>query len=88
MDENEFRLKAKNEGYSEPEVDEVKFAAAKEMHRHDHSVLSLVLSGEFPMLYENGTDTYGPGDWCGNPGGTLHTERIGIDRVVALVAKK
>jgi quercetin dioxygenase-like cupin family protein len=88
MDENEFRLKAKNEGYSEPEVDEVEFAAAKEMHRHDHSVLSLVLSGEFTMLYENGTDKYGPGDWCGNPGGTLHTERIGIDGVVALVAKK
>ena len=88
MDEIEFRLKAKNEGYSEPEVHEVEYAPAKEMHRHDHSVLSLVLSGEFTMLYEIGTATNGPGDWCENPAGTLHTEQIGIDGVVALVAKK
>jgi quercetin dioxygenase-like cupin family protein len=88
VDENEFRLKAKEEGYSEPEVHEVEHAPAKEMHTHDHSVLSLVLSGQFTMFYEHGATTYGPGDWCENPRGTLHTEQIGTDGVVALVAKK
>jgi quercetin dioxygenase-like cupin family protein len=74
MEEIEFILIAKNEGYSEPEVHEVEYAPAKGMHRHDHSVLSLVLSGVFTMHYENGTATHGPGDWCENSAGTLHAK--------------
>ena len=57
MDEEEFRKKAKDEGYSGPEVHEVELAPAKEMHTRDQSVLSLVLSGEFTMINENGFKT-------------------------------
>ena len=88
MDEKEFRAKAKAEDYSEPEIHEVECALAKEMHTHDHTILSLVLSGEFTMLYEHESNTYSPGDCCVNPAGPLHTELIGPAGVVALVAKK
>ena len=88
MNETEFRQKAMLEGYGEPELHNVKPAPVKEMHTHDHSVLSLVLEGQFRMIYEDGEMTYGPGDWCENTAGTLHTEVIGEKGVVALVAKK
>ena len=88
MNEKEFRVKVQAEGYSEPEVHEVDYSPAKEMHTHEHDVLSLVISGEFTMIYEGDSKTCGPGDWCENPAGTLHTEQIGSDGVVALVAKR
>ena len=88
MDEEEFRNKAHAEGYSEPEMHEVEYAPAKEMHTHDQTILSLVLSGEFTMLYEHESKTFGPGDWCVNPAGTRPTEQIGSEGVIALVAKK
>ena len=88
MDEEEFRKKAQAEGFSEPEIHEVEHAPAKEMHTHDQTILSLVLSGEFTMVYEHESKTYGLGDWCVNPAGTRHTEQIGPDGVIALVAKK
>jgi len=88
MDEEEFRKKAQAEGYSEPEVHEVERTPAKEMHTHDQTIMSLVLSGEFTMLYEHESKTFGSGDCCVNLAGTRHTEQIGPDGVVALVAKK
>jgi len=88
MDEEEFRNKAQAEGYSEPELHEVEHAPAKEMHTHEQTILSLVLSGEFTMLHEEESKTYGPGDWCVNPAGKRHTEKIGKYGVIALVAKK
>ena len=88
MDEQELRIKALDEGYSEPEIHDVEPSPAKAMHTHDHSVLSLVLSGEFTMINEHGSTTYGPGEWCENPAGTLHTEQIGANGVIALVGKK
>ena len=88
MDEKEFRVKAQDEGYSEPELHNIETSPVKEMHTHDHSVLSLVLSGEFTMFYEKDSKVFRSGDWCENPAGTLHTEQIGLNGVVALVAKK
>ena len=88
MDEKEFRKKALDEGYSEPEIHDVELFPAKEMHTHDQSVLSLVLSGEFTMIFEHESTTYGPGEWCENPAGTLHTEQISVNGVIALVGKK
>lgn len=88
MDEEEFRKKAQDEGYNEPEVHELEHAPANEMHTHDQSILSLVLSGEFTMINGNGSTTFGPGDWCENPAGTLHAEQIGANGVIALVSKK
>ena len=49
MNEEEFRKLAKEKGYGEVELYEVGPGPEEEMHAHDHSVLSLVLSGEFTM---------------------------------------
>jgi quercetin dioxygenase-like cupin family protein len=90
MNEEQFRQKLRDEGYTEPEVHEVEPESEKflKMHTHDQSTMSLVLSGEFTMITESGSRTYKQGDWCENPAGTLHTERIGPEGATALVAKR
>jgi hypothetical protein len=40
------------------------------------------------MITEHGSTTYGPGDCCENPAGTLHTEQIGANGMIAFVGKK
>lgn len=88
MTEEEFRKLAKEKGYGEVELYKAEPGPEEEMHAHDHSVLSLVLSGEFMMTTENWTKTFRAGDVCENPAGTMHKERTGPDGGSYLAAKK
>lgn len=88
MNEEEFRKMALDKGYGEQELYEVGPGPEEEMHAHDYSVMSLVLSGEFTMTTEKGTKIFKAGDWCENPAGTLHKERTGPEGGAFLAAKK
>ena len=88
MNEEEFRKMALEKGYGEPELYEVGPGSEEKMHAHDHSVMSLVLSGEFTMTTEKGTKIFKAGDMCENPAGTLHKERTGPEGGSFLAAKK
>lgn len=88
MNEEQFRQILRARGYDEPAIMESEPGSEREMHCHDRSNLSLVLSGEFTLVQESGAKTYGPGDCCENEAGTLHTERIGLNGVTVLVAYK
>ena len=88
MIEDQFRQELRERSYGDAEIMEFEPNREKEMHSHDESVMALVISGEFTLVLESGSTTYGPGEWCENPAGTLHTERIGPDGVTALVALK
>jgi len=46
MNEEEFRNLAKEKGYGEVEFQKVGPGPEEEMHAHEHSVLSLILSGK------------------------------------------
>ncbi len=88
MNEKEFRELAKEKGYGEVEFQEVGSGPEQEMHAHDHSVLSLVLSGEFSMTTDKWTKVFKAGDLCENPAGTMHKERTGPKGGSYLFAKK
>lgn len=88
MTEEEFRKLAKEKGYGEVEFAEVAPGPEQDMHAHDHSVLSLVLTGEFTMTTENWTKVFKAGDLCENPAGTMHKEKTGPEGGSFLFAKK
>ncbi len=88
MTEDEFRKLAKEKGYGEVEFAEVEPGPEEEMHSHEHSVLSLVLTGEFTMTTEKWTKVFKAGDLCENPAGTMHKERTGPEGGSFLFAKK
>ena len=88
MNEEEFRILAKEKGYGEVEFGEIGPGPEEEMHAHDHSVLSLVLSGEFTMTTDKWTKVFGAGDLCENPAGTMHQEKTGPEGGSFLFAKK
>ena len=88
MNEEEFRILAKEKGYGEVELQEAVPGPDEEMHAHDHSVLSLILNGKFTMTTDEGTKVFITGDLCENPAGTLHKEKTGPDGGSFLFAKK
>ena len=88
MNEVEFRQELEKRGYGEAEIKTFEPGPAKDMHTHDESVMVLILEGQFTLVTENQATTYGPGDCCENPAGTLHTEEIGPQGVKALMALK
>jgi len=65
-------------GYGEVEFLEVGPGPEEEMHSHEHSVLSLVLSGKFTMKTDKGTKVFITGDLCENPAGTMHQEKLAL----------
>ena len=77
MNEEEFRNLAKEKGYGEVEFLEVGPGPEEEMHSHEHSVLSLVLSGEFTMTIDKWTKILKTGDMTENPAGTMHKVKTG-----------
>ena len=88
MNEEKFRILAKEKGYGEVEFGEIGPGPEEGMHAHDHSVLSLVLSGEFTMTTDKWTKVFGAGDLCENPAGTMHKEKTGPEGGSYLFAKK
>ncbi len=88
MTEEEFRKLAKEKGYGEVEFAEVGPGPEEEMHAHEHSVLSLVLTGEFTMTTDKWTKVFKAGDLCENPAGTMHKEKTGPEGGSFLFAKK
>jgi quercetin dioxygenase-like cupin family protein len=88
MNEEEFRKLAQDKGYGEVKFQKVGPGPEEEMHAHEHSVLSLVLSGEFTMTTEKWTKVFKAGDLCENPAGTMHKEKTGPEGGSFLYAKK
>jgi quercetin dioxygenase-like cupin family protein len=88
MNEVEFRKLAKEKGYGEVEFLEVETGPEEEMHSHEHSVISLALTGEFTMTTDAWTKVLKTGDMTENPAGTMHKVKIGPDGGSFLFAKK
>ena len=88
MNEEEFRILAKKRGYGEIGLQKAEPGPKEEMHAHEYSVLSLVLSGKFTMTTDNGTQVFITGDMCENTAGTMHKEQTGPEGGSFLFAKK
>ena len=79
MNEMEFRQRAAELGYGEPQVKAYPPNATSELHAHDFSAFARVAEGEFILAFEDGDATCGPGDSCEVAAGTLHSEKSGPD---------
>jgi quercetin dioxygenase-like cupin family protein len=88
MNEDEFRKLAIEKGYGGVEFQEIGPGPEEEMHAHEHSVLSLVLSGKFTMTTDEGSKVFITGDLCENLAGTMHKEKTGPEGGSFLFAKK
>ncbi len=88
MNEDQFKKQLQERGYSDAQIKEYGPNLDKEMHTHDLSAMALVMSGEFTLALESKSTTYGPGEWCELPAGTVHTERTGPNGATVLLAYK
>lgn len=77
MNETEFRQRAAELGYGEPQAKDFPSNATSELHTHDFSAFAMVADGEFTLAFEAGDATYGPGDSCEVAAGTRHAEKSG-----------
>ena len=88
MNESEFRKKLQDEGFNDPHTFKAKPGPVAAMHRHDESILWLILEGEFTMVTESGEKNYKAGDWGLNLAGTLHTEKYRAEGATFLMGTK
>ena len=88
MNEMEFRQRAAELGYGEPQVKEHPPNATAELHVHDFSAFAMVADGEFTLGFEDGDTTYRPGDSCEVAAGTRHAEKSGPAGATVWFAKK
>jgi quercetin dioxygenase-like cupin family protein len=88
MNEAQFRQQLQDQGYGEVRVVEFEPNRDGDMHAHDFSAMVMVTKGELTLRYEDGSMTYGPGDWCEVAAGTRHAECSGPDGATALAAAK
>lgn len=87
MKESEFRQACEQEGYVvEPLECDAGFD--NDMHTHDFSAYAMVVRGAFTVALADSETTFGPGDTCKVPAGTLHSERAGPDGASLLIGRK
>jgi quercetin dioxygenase-like cupin family protein len=88
MNENEFRTLLADKGYGDVGVKEWDPNSDGEFHTHEFSALLMVTRGEFRVVLEDEVQTFGPGEWCDVPAGTVHYEQTGADGATVLAGRK
>ena len=88
MNATEFRQRAAELGYGEPQVKDYPPNATSELHAHDFSAFAMVAAGEFILGFEEGETTYRPGDACEVAAGTRHCEKSGPSGATVWFATK
>ena len=73
MTRAEFEADLVREGY-EIREGEIEPNVHREPHAHGFDARVLVLSGSITLVFGNDRVTYGPGDSCRVPAGTVHEE--------------
>ena len=88
MNETEFRQRAADLGYGEPQVKEFPPNASSDLHTHDFSAFAMVTAGEFTLAYDDGDATFHAGDACEVAAGTRHAEKSGPAGATVWFARK
>jgi len=78
MTRAEFEAELIREGY-EIREGEIKPDVHREAHAHVFDVRLLVLDGSVSLVFGQDRVTYGPGDSCRVPAGTMHEEHTEAD---------
>jgi quercetin dioxygenase-like cupin family protein len=80
MTRAEFEAELRREGY-EIREGEIKPHVHREAHAHEFDARVLVLDGSITLVLGTDRVTYGPGDSCSVPAGTMHEEHTEADGV-------
>jgi len=80
MTRAEFEADLRQEGY-EVREGEIKPNEHREAHAHGFDARVLVLDGSITLVFGKDRVTYGPGDSCSVPAGTVHEEHTDADGV-------
>jgi len=80
MTRAEFEAGLVREGYAIREG-EIKPHVDREAHAHDFDARVMVLDGSITLVFGTDRVTYGPGDSCSVPAGTMHEEHTDAEGV-------
>jgi quercetin dioxygenase-like cupin family protein len=80
MNRAEFEADLRREGY-ECREGEILPNVHRDAHAHEFDARLLVLNGSVTLVFGNDRVTYGPGDTCSVPAGTMHEEHTEADGV-------
>ena len=84
MTRAEFEADLRKEGY-EVREGEIKPNEHREAHAHGFDARVFVLDGSITLVFGKDRVTYGPGDSCSVPAGTVHEEHTDADGVPDLL---
>jgi mannose-6-phosphate isomerase-like protein (cupin superfamily) len=87
MTRAEFEAELRREGY-EVREGEHKPHTHREAHAHGFDARLLVLDGSITLVFGNDRVTYGPGDSCTVPAGTMHEEHTEAEGVRYLAGRR
>jgi len=88
MNEERIRQVAHEQGYVDLQSKDYVPNTDGPLHRHDFSVIVLIVEGHFTLAFENGTSNYLPGDVCELAANVMHTERAGPEGAKVLLANQ
>ena len=78
MTRTEFEAAVRQEGY-EVQEGEIKPHVHRELHAHDFDARLFVVDGSLTLVRGENRVTYGPGEVCAVPAGTVHAEHTEAD---------
>ena len=87
MNRAEFEADLRREGYElrEGQIDP---NVHRDAHAHDFDARLFVLEGSVTLVFGSDRVTYGPGDSCNVPAGTMHEEHTEADGVGFLAGRR
>jgi quercetin dioxygenase-like cupin family protein len=87
MNRAEFEADVRREGY-ELREGKIEPNVHRDAHSHEFDARLLVLEGSVTLVFGTDRRTYGPGDSCNVPAGTMHEEHTEADGVRFLAGRR
>ena len=87
MNRTEFEADLRREGY-ELREGKIEPNVHRDAHAHDLDARLFVLDGSVTLVFGSDRVTYGPGDSCNVPAGTMHEEHTEADGVRFLAGRR
>jgi mannose-6-phosphate isomerase-like protein (cupin superfamily) len=87
MNRAEFEADVRREGY-ELREGKIEPNVHRDAHSHEFDARLFVLEGSVTLVFGTDRRTYGPGDSCNVPAGTMHEEHTEADGVRFLAGRR
>ena len=88
MDQSAFKQSCERDGFDAVEERQGKAGFTSQLHTHPFAARIMVLSGEFSLTRDGGTEVYNAGGSFTMASGCEHAESFGAEGATYLVARK